>query len=176
MTPEALDRLIGPIALYPDQLLAQMLMDAQNPGNVEALRLWMDKNKTLKGSELQDAAVKQGFDASLVVLVLFPDVVTKMSDQLEWTTNIGVAFTMDRSAVFASIQRLRKQASSVGTLKTTPQQSVETKTTTNGEQVQERGHALVRRQFVRIQSVLSRIRAFHLRAEKSGEMSGNGVL
>jgi hypothetical protein len=132
---EALDRLLAPIALYPDQLLAQMLMAAQNPGSVEALRLWIDKNTTLKGSELQDAAVKQGFDASLVVLVLFPDVVKKMSDQLDWTTNIGVAFTTDRSAVFASIQRLRAQARNVGTLKSTPQQTVETKATSSGEQV-----------------------------------------
>jgi uncharacterized protein DUF3300 len=132
---EALDRLLAPIALYPDQLLAQMLQAAQNPGNVEAFRLWLDKNPTLKGTELQDAAVKQGFDPSLVVLALFPQVVKTMSDQLEWTTNIGVAFTADRSAVFASIQRLRKQASDVGTLKTTPQQTVQTKATTSGENV-----------------------------------------
>ena len=112
-----------------------MLQAAQNPGNVEAFRLWLDKNPTLKGTELQDAAVKQGFDPSLVVLALFPQVVKTMSDQLEWTTNIGVAFTADRSAVFASIQRLRKQASDVGTLKTTPQQTVQTKATTSGENV-----------------------------------------
>ena len=135
MSADALDRLLAPIALYPDQLLAQMLMSAQNPGNVEALRLWLDKNQSLKGTDLQDAAAKQGFEPSLVVLVLFPQVVKMMSDQLDWTTNLGVAFTANRSAVFASIQRLRKQASDVGTLKTTPQQTVETKTTTAGENV-----------------------------------------
>ena len=132
---EALDRLLAPIALYPDQLLAQMLLSAQNPGQVEALRLWLDKNQSLKGSDLQDAAVKQGFEASLVVLVLFPQVVRTMSDQLDWTTNLGVAFTADRSAVFASIQRLRKQASDVGTLKSTAQQEVKTQMTSAGEQV-----------------------------------------
>ena len=132
---EALDRLLAPIALYPDQLLAQMLLSAQNPGQVEALRLWLDKNQSLKGSDLQDAAVKHGFEASLVVLVLFPQVVRTMSDQLDWTTNLGVAFTADRSAVFASIQRLRKQASDVGTLKSTAQQEVKTQMTSAGEQV-----------------------------------------
>jgi hypothetical protein len=134
-SPEALDRLLAPIALYPDQLLAQMLLSAQNPGQVEALRLWLDKNQTLKGSDLQDAAVKQGFEASLIVLVLFPQVVRTMSDQLDWTTNLGVAFTTDRSAVFASIQRLRKQANDVGTLKSTAQQEVKTQMTSTGDQV-----------------------------------------
>ncbi len=58
-----------------------------------------------------------------------------MADQLDWTTNLGVAFTSDRSAVFASIQRLRKKANDVGTLKTTPQQEVETRTTSSGQEV-----------------------------------------
>src|SRR5204863_6791040 len=74
-TPEALERLLAPVALYPDQLLAQILMSAQNPGNVDALNLWLGKNPNLKGSELQDAAAKQGFDASVVALAIFPQVV-----------------------------------------------------------------------------------------------------
>src|SRR3954471_12673936 len=61
-TPEEIDRLLAPIALYPDQLLGQMLICAQNPGNVDALNLWMAKNPTLKGSELQDAVANQGFE------------------------------------------------------------------------------------------------------------------
>jgi hypothetical protein len=136
-TPSAdeLDRLLAPVALYPDQLLGQILQASQNPGPVEALNLFMTKNATLKGTALQDAASNAGFDANLVTLTLFPQVVKMMSDQLQWTTNIGVAFTNDRSAVFASIQRLRKKAKDVGTLKTTEQQEVETKTTSTGEQV-----------------------------------------
>jgi len=135
MTPEALDRLLARVALYPDQLLAQMLMSAQNPGNVDALNLWLGKNPNLKGSELQDAAAKQGFDPSIVALAIFPQVVKMMADDLDWTTNLGVAFTSNRSGVFESVQRLRKQASDVGTLKSTPQQEVETRTTSSGEQV-----------------------------------------
>ena len=135
VTPNDLDSLLAPVALYPDQLLGQILICAQNPGNVDALNLWLGKNQNLKGSELQDAVLKQGFDASYVALALFPQVVKMMADQLDWTTNLGVAFTSNRSAVFASIQRLRKKAHDVGTLKSTPQQDVETKTTSAGEQV-----------------------------------------
>ena len=134
-TPEELDRLLAQVALYPDQLLGQILICAQNPGQVDALNLWLQKNPTLKGSDLQDAVTNQGFEPSFVTLALFPQVVKMMADQLAWTTNLGVAFTSDRSAVFASVQRLRKKANDVGTLKDTPQQEVETRTTSSGEQV-----------------------------------------
>jgi hypothetical protein len=130
-----LDQLLAPIALYPDQLLAQMLMSATDPAKVTELDTWLKANQKLKGTQLQDAAVKAGFDASFVALVLFPQVVTYMAEQIAWTRVLGQAFTSDRSAVFASIQKLRKQAQSVGTLKSSPQQEVETKTTTSGEQV-----------------------------------------
>ncbi len=133
--PADLDRLLAPIALYPDTLLAQMLLCAADPAKVGALNEWMAANPTLKGSDLQDAATKSGFDQSFAALVLFPDVVEAMASQLEWTTRLGQAFAADRSAVFASIQRLRKKASQAGKLKSTPQQDVETKTTSSGEQV-----------------------------------------
>jgi len=132
---DTLDQLLAPIALYPDQLLAQMLMSATDPSKVTELDKWMKSNANLKGTQLQDAAVKAGFDASFVALVLFPQVVSYMAEQIAWTRLLGQAFTSDRSAVFASIQKLRKQAQSVGTLKDTPQQDVETKTTSSGEQV-----------------------------------------
>ena len=130
-----LDQLLAPIALYPDQLLAQILMSASNPSKVTELGKWLKSNANLKGTELQDAAVKAGFDASFVALVLFPQVVSRMAEQIAWTRVLGQAFTSDRTAVFASIQKLRKQAQTVGTLKSTPQQEVETKTTSSGEQV-----------------------------------------
>ena len=130
-----LDQLLAPIALYPDQLLAQMLMSATDPAKVTELNTWLKSNAKLKGTPLQDAAVKAGFDASFVALVLFPQVVTYMADQIAWTRVLGQAFESDKSAVFASIQKLRKQAQTVGTLKSTPQQEVATKTTSAGEQV-----------------------------------------
>src|SRR5436190_21516163 len=130
-----LDQLLAPIALYPDQLLAQMLMSATNPAKITELNEWLKANQKLKGTPLQDAAVKAGFDASFVALTLFPQVVAKMADQIAWTRVLGQAFTSDRSAVFASIQKLRLQAKNVGTLKSTPQQEVETKTTATGQEV-----------------------------------------
>ena len=103
-----LDQLLAPIALYPDQLLAQMLMSATNPAKITELNEWLKGNQKLKGTPLQDAAVKAGFDASFVALTLFPQVVSKMADQIAWTRVLGQAFTSDRSAVFASIQKLRR--------------------------------------------------------------------
>jgi hypothetical protein len=134
-TAAALDQSLAPVALYPDALLAQMLMSATDPAKVTELDKWLKSNASLKGTQLQDAAVKAGFDASFVALVLFPQVVSRMADQIAWTTAIGQWFTNDKQAVFASIQRLRKQAKNVGTLKSTPQQDVETKTTSSGDQV-----------------------------------------
>jgi Protein of unknown function (DUF3300) len=134
-TSSDLDKLLAPIALYPDALLGQILLCASNPGKVGALREWMHSHENLKGSELQDAVKASGFDPSFVALVLFPQVVDTMADQVAWTTNVGKAFATDRSAVFASIQRLRAKARDAGKLKSTPQQEVETRTTSGGEQV-----------------------------------------
>jgi hypothetical protein len=134
-TPDELDRLLAPIALYPDQLLAQMLLCAAKPAKVAALQDWMAANPTLKGTDLQDAAVKSGFDQSFAALVLFPDVVNAMATELDRTTRLGQAFAADRSAVFASVQRLRKKASDAGKLKTSAQHDVQTKTTSSGENV-----------------------------------------
>jgi hypothetical protein len=130
-----LDKLLAPIALYPDTLLAQMLLCAANPGKIAALSEWLVSHPNEKGSALQDAATKAGFEASFVALVLFPDVVSAMASRIDWTTQLGKAFAADNSAVFASIQRLRGKAQQAGKLKDSPQQNVETKTTSNGQQV-----------------------------------------
>ena len=133
--PADLDHLLAPIALYPDSLLAQMLMCAEDPVGVKALDQFLKGHATLKGTDLQDAAVKDNFQPSFVALAIFPQVVAQMAHDINATTQIGQAFTTDRAAVFASIQRLRKQASDVGTLKTTTQQEVQTQTTAGGQQV-----------------------------------------
>jgi Protein of unknown function (DUF3300) len=134
-TNAALDQMLAPIALYPDPLLAQMLMSASDPAKVTELDKWLKSNQKLKGTQLQDAAVKAGFDASYVALVLFPQVVTYMAQNIPWTTSLGQWFTTNRNAIFASIQRLREQAQNVGTLKSSAQQQVETKTTSTGQEV-----------------------------------------
>jgi hypothetical protein len=130
-----LDQLLAPIALYPDPLLAQMLMSATTPAKITELDGWLKKNPKLKGTPLQDAAVKAGFDPSFVALALFPQVVAKMAGQIAWTTLLGQAFAADRNGVLDAIQRLRHQAQNVGTLKSTPQQEVATKTTPEGQNV-----------------------------------------
>lgn len=132
---DTLDQLLAPIALYPDSLLAQMLMSATDPAKITELDTWLKANPTLKSTPLQDAAVKAGFEASFVALTLFPQVVAQMADQIAWTRVLGQSFTSDKSAVFASIQKLRLQAKNVGTLKSSPQQEVETKTTSAGQEV-----------------------------------------
>jgi Protein of unknown function (DUF3300) len=130
-----LDQLLAPIALYPDQLLAQILLCAMDPKGVTALDQFIKRNKNLKGSALQDAALKDKFEPSFVALTIFPDTVAMMATQLDWTTKLGQAFAADRPSVFGSIQRLRAQAREAGNLKTTPQQEVATQTTSSGDQV-----------------------------------------
>src|SRR5262245_54875696 len=102
-----LDQMLAPIALYPDALLAQILMSAGDPPKIAELDKWLKTNTQLKGTELQDAAVKAGFEPSLVALALFPPVVAKMAEQIAWTTLLGQAFEKDKTAVFAAIHKLR---------------------------------------------------------------------
>jgi hypothetical protein len=135
LTPAYLDGLLAPIALYPDSLLAQMLMCAMEPSGVTALDQFLKSHPTLKGTDLQDAVLKDNFQPSFVALAIFPQIVEQMASQIESTTRLGQAFTADRTAVFASIQRLRKQARDAGTLKTTSQQEVEIQTTSSGQEV-----------------------------------------
>ncbi len=131
---QAMDKLLAPIALYPDALLAQVLAGASSPQQVTQVNAWLQQNSQLQGTDLQQAAEQAGFDAAFIALVLFPDVLTLMTQNLPWTTELGNAFTSNQSAVLDSVQRLRAQAQAAGNLKTTPQQEVTTQTQ-NGQQV-----------------------------------------
>ena len=132
---QALDKLMGPIALYPDPLLAQVLACASSPEQVTDVSAWLKmQDKELQGSKLQEAATAKGFDASFAAIVLFPDVLDTLAMNIPWTTEVGKAFVSDQKAVLASVQRLRKQAQTVGNLKTTPQQEVKVETQ-EGQQV-----------------------------------------
>jgi hypothetical protein len=134
-TAAELDKLLAPIALYPDQLLAQMLMCAAKPSKVAALSEWLASHQSQKGTELQDAATKAGFDPEFVAMALFPDVINSMASRMDWTTQLGSAFASHRSEVFDSIQRLRAQAQKAGKLKDSAQQDIETKKTSSGQEV-----------------------------------------
>jgi hypothetical protein len=130
-----LDSLTAPIALYPDALVAQILVASTNVQALQSFSEWLSANNGLKGSELQGVAESAGFDACYIALAPFPQVVQMMVQKIDWTTKLGQAFTNNRDAVFDSIQALRAQAQAAGNLKTTQQQQVETTTTPSGEQV-----------------------------------------
>jgi hypothetical protein len=132
---ESIDQLTAPIALYPDALIFQIMPASTNIEKVKSFAAWLGKNAKLKGSELQDAAQKAGFDAPYVALAPFPQVVQMMAQKPEWTKALGQAFTVDKNAIFDSVQRLRAQAQASGNLRSTPEQKIETQTTSNGQQV-----------------------------------------
>jgi hypothetical protein len=125
--PEQLDSLVAPIALYPDPLLAQVLAASTYPLEIILLQRWLEKNKNLKDKELADAVAKQPWDASVQALAALPEVVKRLGDEIQWTTDLGNAFLAQQSDVMDAVQRMRKKAQDKGTLKTTEQQKVETK-------------------------------------------------
>ena len=135
ISAQEVDGLLAPVALYPDQLLAQMLLSATTPSRVTDLDKWLKTNPPFKGTALQDAATVAGFGPSFVALALLPQVIGFMAERIDWTTRLGQAFSADRTAVFDSIQRLRAAGAEVGALKDTPQQEVETQNVQSGQQV-----------------------------------------
>jgi hypothetical protein len=133
-SPENLDHLLAPIALYPDALLMQVLAASVNSQEVLDAGNWLLDNKSLQGTQIDDAAKKLGFGAATIALLHFPEVVDMMCTQLDWTKQVGLAFTADQAGVLASVQRLRAQAVQYGNLKSSQQQQVVTQTD-NGKQV-----------------------------------------
>jgi hypothetical protein len=124
--PEELDQILAPIALYPDSLLAQILMACGYPLEIVEAARWSKANPNLKG----DAAVQQvkdkSWDTSVKSLVAFPDVLNNLNEHLDWTQKLGDAMIEQQADVADSIQRLRARASAAGNLKSTPQQTVTT--------------------------------------------------
>src|SRR5258705_11891364 len=132
---DQLDSLVAPIALYPDPLLAQTLAASTYPLEVIQLEQWYANNKYLKDKSLADAVAKQPWDPTVQALVAFPDVVQRMAGNIQWTTDLGNAFLAQQSDVMGAVQRLRGKAHGTGNLKTSSQQTVETKTVESGKQV-----------------------------------------
>ena len=131
----ALDALTGPIALYPDALVAQILEGSKDVAAVQKFAGWLKSQSTLTGTALQDAAQQAGFAPPYVALSPFPQVIQMMVEKPDWTRQIGAAFTKDQAAVYQSIQRLRAAAMALGNLKTTPQQEVVTETASSGQTI-----------------------------------------
>jgi hypothetical protein len=121
---EELDQLLAPVALYPDDLLTQILMASTYPLEVVQAERWAKQNKSLKGDALKAALEKQPWDDSLKALVPFPEVLTMMSEKLEWTQKLGDAFLAQQKDVMDTVQRLRKKAADAGNLKSSKEQEV----------------------------------------------------
>src|SRR6516164_5781485 len=116
LPPEQLDSLVAPLALYPDPMLAQVLAASTYPLEIVQLQQWLEKNKKLKDKELADAAAKQPWDPSVQAMAALPDVVKRLANDIQWTTDLGNAFLAQQSDVFDAVQRMRKKAQEKGTL------------------------------------------------------------
>ena len=121
---EELEQLVAPIALYPDSLVAQILMASTYPLEVVQAGKWAKKNKDLKGDALTKALEKENWDPSVKSLVNFPQVLDMMNDKLDWTQKLGDAFLAQQKEVMDTVQKLRAKAEAEGNLKTTKEQKV----------------------------------------------------
>jgi hypothetical protein len=129
---QELEQLMAPIALYPDALLAQILMAATYPLDIVAADRWVKANPSLKDQALQDELQKHPWDPSVKSLAVFPQVLAMMSEKLDWTQKLGDAFLGQKEQVMATAQALRKKAVDSGNLKDSKEQKVITeKTETN---------------------------------------------
>ncbi len=131
-TPEQLDQMLAPIALYPDALLSQTLMASTYPLEVVEATRWTQANANLKGDAAVAAVKDKSWDVSVKSLVAFPQVLSMMNNNLDWTQKLGDAMIGQQKDVADSIQRLRAKAAAAGNLKTTPQQKVTTQTSGQG--------------------------------------------
>jgi Protein of unknown function (DUF3300) len=125
---QELDQLLAPIALYPDSLLAQILMASTYPLEVVLAERWRKANPNLNDKALEDALQNQPWDPAVKSLTVFPQVLTMMSQKLDWTQKLGDAFLAQQADVLATAQALRAKAVAQGTLKDTKEQKVITET------------------------------------------------
>jgi len=121
---EELDQMLAPIALYPDALLAQVLMAATYPLEVVQADRWAQQNKEVKGDALAAVLEKQDWDPSVKSLIQFPDVLFMMSEKLDWTQKLGDAFLEQQEDVTNTVQNLRRKAEEAGNLKSSKEQVV----------------------------------------------------
>ena len=122
--PEELEQILAPVALYPDALLAQVLMASTYPLEVVQADRWAQQNQGLAPEALTAALEQQAWDPSVKSLVNFPQVLTMMGEKLDWTQKLGDAFLAQQQDVMNTVQSLRKKAADAGNLETTAEQKV----------------------------------------------------
>ncbi len=118
-TAAELDKLVAPIALYPDDLVALILPASTYPLEIVQADRFLEKRKTDKNLKINDA-----WQDSIKSLLNYPDVVKKMNEDIDWTADLGEAVVADQSGVLEAIQRFRRQVQSVGNLKSDDKQTV----------------------------------------------------
>lgn len=119
MTEAELGKLVGPIALYPDDLIGIVLPASTYPLEIVQADRFLDKRKSDK-----NLPVNEGWQDSVKSLLNYPDVVKKMSMDLDWTTDLGEAVVTDQGAVLDAIQRFRRQVQAAGNLKSDDKQTI----------------------------------------------------
>src|ERR1035438_6732693 len=124
LSPQELSNLVAPVALYPDLLLGQVLAASTYPAEITEAQQWIERNPSLRGRELVEAAKEQNWDPSVQALVAFPQVLSMLTRDIQWTTDLGNAFLSQQADVMDAIQRLRASARDNGRLTNTPQQRV----------------------------------------------------
>ncbi|MGO4881061.1 MAG: DUF3300 domain-containing protein [Bryobacteraceae bacterium] len=126
LIPQQLDTLVAPVALYPDNLLGELLAASTYPLEITEAAQWLQQNPNLQGQQLVAAAQQQNWDPSVQALVVFPDVLTRLASDIRWTTDLGNAFLTQQADVMNAVQRMRAQAAASGKLRSNPQQTVTT--------------------------------------------------
>jgi hypothetical protein len=119
-----IDALLAPIALYPDELLAQVLMASTYPLEIVMAARFVQQNPSLAGDALDQALRDQNWDPSVLSLTAYPQVLVMMNDRLDWTQRLGDAFLANQQQVMDTVQALRSRAQAAGNLQNTPQQTV----------------------------------------------------
>lgn len=126
-SPEQLQQLVAPIALYPDSLIAQILPAATYPEQIMEAANWMESHKGLAADQLAKEVDGQPWDVSVKALTQFPAVLANMKQNLAWTSELGDAYINQQQDVAQAIQTMRERAKQAGNLKSTSQQNVKTK-------------------------------------------------
>jgi len=128
--PEELEQMLSPIALYPDGLLAQVLMASTYPLEIVQAARWVKENPKLKDEEAEAALKKKSWDPSVKSLIPFPQVLEMMDKNVEWTQKLGDTFLAQQKDIMETVQRLRAKAEAAGNLKSTNEQTVVVEKTT----------------------------------------------